>query len=131
MEATKKLILDFLLPHAFEFYRTADSKTTDGDKLRRLASWIVTSGVETITTRDLTRNVRDMRGMDVRQIQTRMSPLIAGGWAEPEKPGPENTRWRVNTAVVQWQFEEQKREEERRKTALAKLIGGPRKASGS
>ena len=44
VENVKKLVLDFILPHAREFYRTADT-ITDGDRIKRIASWIVTSGV--------------------------------------------------------------------------------------
>ena len=122
----KKLVLDFILPHACEFYRTADT-VTDGDRIKRVASWIVTSGVKMVTTRDLTRNVTGMRGQSTRDIHARVSPLVAGGWLVPDQPYPENTKWHV-TPVVGRQFEERKREEERRKAEVASLMNSPRKS---
>jgi hypothetical protein len=61
-EDVRKVVLDFVIPHAMEFYRTADS-FTDGDRLKSIASWIVTADQTTITSRDLIRNVRNMRGL--------------------------------------------------------------------
>ena len=90
VENVKKLVLDFILPHAREFYRTADT-VTDGDRIQRIASWIVTSGVKVVTTRDLTRNVTGMRGLGTRDIHARVSPLVAGGWLVPDQPDPGRT----------------------------------------
>src|SRR5438034_116576 len=55
VEAVRRVVVDFLLPHAFEFYRTGES-ITDGDRLQRLASYVLTSGKERLTARDLMRN---------------------------------------------------------------------------
>ena len=88
VENVKKLLLEFILPHAREFYRTADT-VTGGDRIQRIASWIVTSGVKVVTARDLTRNVTGMRGLSVREIHARVSPLVAGGWLVPDQPDPE------------------------------------------
>jgi hypothetical protein len=126
VEDVKRLIIDFVLPHAFEFYRAADT-ATDGDKLQRLASWIVTSGKERITARDLTHNVRDLRGAPLKDVQARVSPLVAGGWLSPEQPGFDNRAWTVSPAV-QRQFAARCQEEERRKAIVARLMGSPRKA---
>jgi hypothetical protein len=124
VENVKELVLDFILPHAREFYGTAD---TGGDRIQRIASWIVTSGVKVVTTRDLTRNVTGMRGLGTRDIHARVSPLVAGGWLVPEQPVPENTKWHVTPAVAR-QFEARKREEERRKAEVARLMNSPRKS---
>jgi hypothetical protein len=124
VENVKELVLDFILPHAREFYRTADT-ITGGDRIQRIASWIVTSGVKVVTTRDLTRNVTGMRGLGTRDIHARVSPLVAGGWLVPEQPVPENTKWHVTSAVAR-QFEARKREEERRKAEVARLMNSPR-----
>ena len=128
VENVKKLVLDFILPHAYEFYRTADT-VTEGDRIRRIASWIVTSGVKVVNARDLVRNVTGMRGLKTRDIHARVSPLVAGGWLVPEdvRLGPENTKWFVNPAVAR-QFEARKREEERRKAEVARLMNSPRKS---
>jgi Protein of unknown function (DUF3987) len=127
VENVKKLVLDFILRHAYEFYRTADT-VTDGDRIKRIASWIVTSGVKMVTARDLTRNVTGMRGLGARAIHARVSPLVAGGWLLPDQPHPEyNTKWEVTPAVAR-QFAARKREEERRKAEVARLMNSPRKS---
>ena len=41
----------FIVPHAMEFYRTAESSGSHGDRLRKLASWI--SDQRTDAFRDL------------------------------------------------------------------------------
>jgi hypothetical protein len=128
VEAVHRLVVDFILPHAFEFYRTAET-VTDGDRLQRLASWIVTSKKDRITGRDLTRNVWDLRGKSVRDLNLALSPLVAGGWLEPEAPGAENSRWRVLPAVAK-QFEAKRHEEEARKATVARLMGSRRKRGG-
>ena len=125
VENVQRLVIDFLLPHAIEFYRTAET-VTDGDRLQRLASWIVTSGKAQVTARDLTRNVRDLRGASVKDVHARVSPLVAGGWLLPVAPGPENRTWNVSPEVAK-QFEERCRIEEARKATLAGLMGSPRK----
>jgi hypothetical protein len=120
-----RLVVDFILPHAFEFYRTAESET-NGDRLQKLASYILTSGNPQITARDLTRNVRDFRGLALREIENRVSPLVAAGWLEPAEPGPVCRTWRVAPAAFT-QFAERSRGEEARKALLAKLMNSPRK----
>ena len=53
--------VDFILPHAFEFYRAGEA---EGDRLRRLASWILTSGQQRVLASDLARNIADFRRPD-------------------------------------------------------------------
>jgi hypothetical protein len=125
----RRLVLQFILPHAYEFYRTAES-VTDGDRLQRIASWIVTAGKERFSARDLIRNVRDLRGASLKDVHLRISPLVAGGWLTPENPGPENRVWIVSPAVKR-QFEARCHLEEARKAALARLMGSPRKGEAA
>jgi hypothetical protein len=122
----RHLVVDFILPHALEFYRRSES-TTDGDRLQRLASFVLTTDGEVLTTRDLTRNVAHLRGLGVFDINKHVSPLVAMGWLIADEPGPLNRRWRVNPAVKA-QFAERKEAEEKRKQRLAELMGSPRKA---
>jgi hypothetical protein len=117
----QRLILDFILPHAFEFYRTAES-ITDGDRLRKLASWIITSGKTRITASDLTSNVAELRGLTLFDLDKRVSPLVAAGWLDPVEPGlPLNRAWQVNPRVAS-QFTERAWAETARKSQLARLL---------
>jgi hypothetical protein len=124
----RTLIVDFILPHAVEFYRSSE-ELTGGERLRKIASWILTSQEQVITARDLIRNVSSLRGMSVMDLHTHVSPLVAAGWLEPEEPGPLNRTWTVNPAVA-IQFERQRKIEGERKVLAAELMGSPRKHTG-
>lgn len=121
-----RLIEEFVLPHAYEFYRTTES-ATDGDRLQKVASWILTSGKTRIVVSDLTRNVAALRGLSLWDVNQRVSPLVAGGWLTPEERGPVSRSWSVSPAVFD-QLKARGEEEERRKAALATLMNSPRAA---
>jgi hypothetical protein len=121
VENVSRLIHSFIIPHAHEFYRTAES-TTDGDRLRKIASWILTSGKTRIRMTDLTSSVRDLRGLTVLEVNKRVSPLVAGGWLEPAEPGPMCRCWAV-APTVKTLFEEQRQRQERTKAAIREIMG--------
>ena len=120
----RALIVDFLLPHAVEFYRSTE-ELTNGERLRKIASWILTSQMQVVTARDLIRSVGCLRGLSVMDLHTQISPLVAGGWLEPAERGPLNRTWTV-TPVVASQFERQRKIEEERKKLAAELMKSPR-----
>jgi hypothetical protein len=128
VEDVRRLVLDFILPHAFEFYRSAET-VTDGDRLQRIASWILSSGKSRLVSSDLTSNVRDLRGLTLHDVNKRLSPLVAGGWLMPLEPGPASRSWTVLPRVAE-QFEERTKLEEERKAKLAELMGRPRRGKG-
>jgi len=119
------LVIDFILPHATEFYRSTE-EATSGERLRKIASWILTNQQKIITARDLTRNVHSLRGVSLFDLQTQLSPFVAAGWLEPTDHTPLNRTWTVNPLVAA-QFERQRLIEEERKTLAAKLMGSPRR----
>jgi hypothetical protein len=125
IENVRRLTLDFILPHAFEFYRGAGP--TEGDRLRRLASWILTSGKRRILASDLTTNVRDLRELTLIELNERVSPLVAGGWLEPSDKTPTCRVWTV-APQVHVQLAERAKSEAGRKTALAALLNPLQKA---
>jgi hypothetical protein len=118
IENTRRLVLDFILPHASEFYRASE---TEGERLRRLASWILTSGLERVLASDLTTNVRDLRGLTLVQLHERVSPLVAAGWLIPADRTPTCRSWTV-TPQVRVQFAERTKLEEERKAVLKTLL---------
>src|SRR5262249_33687860 len=92
----RQLMLDFILPHGYEFYQQA----AGSERLRQLASWILTSGKQRIVSSDITRNVADCRGLTLRQLQERLSPLVAAGWLNPaEERNPLCRAWIVTPQV--------------------------------
>ena len=123
----RNIMLNFILPHAFEFYRTAES-TTNGDRLKRLASWVLTSNQTTIKARDVIRNVACLRELSLFKLNEQISPLVAAGWLDPVDRTPVNREWRINPNVAH-QFAKQREIEDKRKARVAELMGSPRKNS--
>jgi Protein of unknown function (DUF3987) len=124
----RDIVLNFILPHAFEFYRTAES-TTNSDRLKPLASWILTCNQTTmITSRDVTRNVACLRGLSLFDLNKHISPLVAAGWLDPINLTPVNKAWRINPSVAH-QFARRREIEDKRKAEVAQLMGSPRKNS--
>ena len=101
VENVRRLVMNFLLPHAHEFYCL---QTGENDRLRKLAGYILLSGLERVRLADLTNNVRDCRGKTVQEINQKVSPLVAGGWLAPADPGPACRSWTVNRRGIDQQF---------------------------
>ena len=121
VEDVATLIKGFVLPHALEFYASGAS---GGERLRTLASWILTSGKTRIVPSDISTNVRDCRGLGIWDINQRVSPLVAGGWLMPDQPGPIARWWSVNPQIAA-QFAARAEDEKRRKAAVAALMNAP------
>jgi hypothetical protein len=119
-----RLVLDFLIPHAFEFYTLGET----GDQLKRLASYVLTCGKDRILASDLTTNVRDFRGLSLFQVRERASALVAGGWLDPVDRTPTCKAWWINPAI-KVKFAEQERMETERKRAITEMLRARRTAS--
>jgi hypothetical protein len=123
--AVTTIIKDFILRHAVEFYRQGE-ELTDGERLRKIASWILTGKQKVITSRDFIQQVRCLRGVSVWDLNEHLSPLVAAGWLEPTVQGPLNREWTACSTVAV-QFERQRQIEEERKACIAALMGSPRR----
>jgi hypothetical protein len=116
--AAERVVCDFILPHALEFYNVGNKQ----ERLRRLASFILTCGKTRIVASDLTAYIWDMRGLTLKELNDRMSPLEAGGWVEPETHiSFSNKAWRVAPAVAV-RFAARQKAESERKALFAKII---------
>lgn len=120
-----RIVREFILPHALEFYRGVET-LTDGDRLKKLASWILTSGKDRIVPSDLAQNVAGFRGLGISEIGQRLSPLVAVGWLSPEGSDPVARAWKVEPAV-RAQMIDRARVEDQRKAALGELMKSPRR----
>jgi hypothetical protein len=118
----RRLMIDFILPHGYEFYRGAETST--GERLRQIASWILTSSKQRIVASDLTSNIADLRGLSLYNLNERMDPLVAVGWLNRGAHGPTNNVWNVNQHLAP-QFAERARSEQARKAKLALLMRPP------
>jgi hypothetical protein len=115
-----KLVLDFIMPRAYQFY--AGGESVDGERLRRMASWILTSGKDRILASDLTTNIRDCRGLTLAELNDRVSPLVAGGWLAPESIIPRQCRAWELAPQVRLQLAERIKTEEARKAAVREVM---------
>jgi len=116
-ENVSRLIQEFLIPHAHEFYTLGET----GDQLKRLASYVLTCNKERLLASDLTTNIRDLRGLSLFQVRERVSSLVAGGWLDPVDRTPTCKAWRVNPAV-KLKFAEQERKEAERKRIITEML---------
>jgi hypothetical protein len=132
VRSASRIIFDFVLKHAFAFYRTAESMA-DGDRTQRLASYVLTSGKDRFVPSDLTTNVRHLRGLALPEVNKQVSVLVAGGWLTPEPKRDEQHEkrpmisnpsiphaWILNPQVRSVMLDRAKTED-RRKAELAAL----------
>jgi hypothetical protein len=125
VEKAARLIKEFLLPHAYEFYSRCEG---EGEQLRTIASYILTCGKNRLRLADFTNNVRACRGRKVLEINQQVSPLVAGDWLAPTEPGPVCRAWNVNRAVIDQQFAARMASERQSKSAIVQLLGSRRRA---
>jgi hypothetical protein len=121
------LVTDFIIPHAHVFYRTAEGDL-NGDRIKKLASWILTNNEDRFVASDLAVNVRDFRGLTLFEVNERVSPLVAADWIKPDDKGPQHKAWKVNPLVSK-QFDARAKREEAEKASLANLMNSPRKGA--
>jgi hypothetical protein len=98
VENAGRVVFDFILPHAFEFYRALEG-ASGGDRIQRIASYILTSGKTRFRPSDFTAGVRSLRGLTSADLVKQISPLVAGGWLTPEGPPLLPVAWQLNLAV--------------------------------
>jgi hypothetical protein len=124
VEKVDRLIRTFLLPHAYEFYSRSEG---EGERQRKLASYVLTCGLDRLRLAEFTTNVRDCRGKSVVEVNQQVSPLVAGGWLVPLEQGPSCRAWDVNRAAIDAQFVKRCQVEQERKVAVAQLMGARRR----
>jgi Protein of unknown function (DUF3987) len=124
VEKAARLIKEFLLPHAREFYARSES---EGEQVRTIASYILTCGKDHLRPSDFANNVRYCRGKKVLEINQQVSPLVAGDWLVPLDPGPACRSWRANRAAIDHQFTARMATEQQSKAAIVKLLGSRRR----
>jgi hypothetical protein len=84
-------IVDFLVLHGLAFYRLAENMA-EGDRIQRIASYVLTSGKTRFVPSDFTANVWHLKGLPLPELNKQISALVAGGWLIPEP----HRDWRNN-----------------------------------
>jgi hypothetical protein len=124
VEKVKKIILDFVIPNGLEFY--CGGHTADGEQLRKIASYVLTTNRDRIRSSDLTRNVAGLKGMELPDLNRKVSTLVAAGWLEAEGRMPHCQAWTVNPKV-RVELVERRAEETERKQKIVAMMSKSRK----
>jgi hypothetical protein len=88
----------------------------DTESVQSVAGYILAKRKERVLASELARDVRACRKQPLATIQRFVSPLVAGGWMNPEKEHAGNTVWTVNP-VIHDAFRNRAIEEESRRLA--------------
>jgi hypothetical protein len=118
----------FLLRHAIAFYAGMLGLSSDHDAVTAIAGYILARKLTLVSSRDIKRGDRIMRGLIPKEIPQIMEHLEALGWVQRE-PGPQDNslHWRVNPAVHHKFAERAKAEAERRdndRKMIVEVLGG-------
>lgn len=115
-------MLEYLLPHAARFYTELLQTKEEEHYARWVAGHILAHDLEKITTRDIGRAFRTLRG-DIRETQRTMEYLVAVAWVVPDDNGLAggHRKWRVNPKVHERFGEQKKREKHDRAEAIRKI----------
>jgi hypothetical protein len=134
-ERTAQRVADFLhgflRAHALAFYSGILGLADDHDRLTSLAGFILAHRKEQVTSRDIARGDRSMRGLKEYETRAVLEQMAALGWLErTDGPRPSSPpRWLVNPKIHDRFADRAKRETERRERARAAtmlLSGGGR-----
>lgn len=103
-ERASAIIMDFVMPHAFAFYRLFTAPDMSRD--RAIAACVFrawSEGKTVITTKELQRGTGDngLRGVAAKDMPGALADFVAGGWLDPIQ-GREwyVNRWTINPAIA-------------------------------
>jgi hypothetical protein len=125
VDQVSRLIHEYILPHAMEFYRVI-GVSWNGELLRKIASYILTSGKTEFRPSDFTNNVAALVGKEVPELVRAVSPLSAVGWLDLDNRKPTAPRWKLCPGVAE-AMATRRETEEREKQALAELMNSNRR----
>jgi hypothetical protein len=94
VERAGRLVRDFLLLHARDFF--SGLRGSPSQRLRDVASWVLTKAPMRFRAADVTANVRACRALGTRDLADALDPFVTGGWLEPESPYPSNRAWKIH-----------------------------------
>lgn len=120
VRAARRILEEFVIPHAYEFYRTVEDKS-DGETIRSAASFILTSDQARFRASDFTTGVRPLRGFGLWELQRKLSMLVVGGWLRPEDNTPNCRAWLLEDGVRE-AFAARRQAEAVRKAAIREKI---------
>lgn len=121
-ERVATFMLEYLLPHAAQFYAQFLTVSADESHAQWIAGHILTHEPKEITTRDIGRVYRPLRG-NIRDTQQAMLHLTDLAWVQPAnetRPGGAR-RWKVNPLVYKLFSQRAQLERQRRAEVIAQI----------
>jgi hypothetical protein len=116
-QMARTLIMQCIIPHAARVYMTMEAQASGNDSLTAIAGYILAKKISRVVMSDLTSDVRACRKASQFDVQRMVSPLVSGGWLEPETDLPNNRGWKVNPIVHTKFADRAERESVRRRVA--------------
>jgi hypothetical protein len=96
----------------------------DDETTKAIAGFLLTHPRAHVTYSDLSSKVWRCKGMDARRLQEAVSPLVVGGWLEPDGGlNPKGNRWHVNERIYRQFGERAAREKYEREQARVLIQG--------
>jgi hypothetical protein len=120
--AARRLIVDTVIPHAGLVYMMIGEGTAQPEHTQAVAAYLLARQPPRIVVSDLTTSVRCCRGLTVADVGQLVSPLVAGGWLEPENDHPTNRAWKVNPEIFRKFARQARTEIDRRALARAAIL---------
>jgi hypothetical protein len=119
----RRLITSVVIPHAGRVYAALGEGGNGLELTQSVAGYLLTKQPNRIVVSDLTTAIRACRNKTVAEIGDLISPLVAGGWLDPENDYPTNRAWKVNPEIYQ-KFKERTENEIKRRALVRRAIFG-------
>jgi len=130
-EASKQLLLEFLLPHMIGLYDVVVNGGHEREKLRSIANFILASDKDRLLPSDFTAGVRTLRGKPEQKIREWVGRFCSMDWLTPEegKPGVPTKAWRVSPGLRQ-HFAEHRKQAQAARAEMHAIMkaGGSRRS---
>ena len=131
-EASKKMLLEFLLPHMIGLYDVVVNGGQERDKLQSIANFILAADKDRLRPSDFTAGVRALRGLPEQKIREWVGRFCGMDWLLPvdEKPGVPTKAWLVSPGLRD-HFTERRKQVQAARAEMHAILkaGGSRRAS--
>jgi hypothetical protein len=120
-EMAAKVLVEYHLPAAREFYKMIGFKDHGQEAAKDLCGYMLAKGLKTISTRDVSACVRALRG-NAHGVRETMGFLEVYRWVRPIRSiGGNTTQWAINPSVHTL-YEKQAKEERARRDEVQRRI---------
>jgi hypothetical protein len=120
VEKACKFIMRIVVPSTFRFHTEIGSTSLSETHARWLAGYLLSRKLQSITSREVGRAYREIRGKPV-EIAAAMDLLDHAGWVTPDPERPRNAAWLVSP-LIHTTFTAQAADERARRETIRKQV---------